>query len=72
MKERKKKKYLHEGRYVAEVEVLLIDDETGWSPYLNLEVAHKLDKVRDALKRGDLETASKYGDIYELRQVNGV
>jgi len=41
-------------------------------PDLNLEVAHKLDKVRDALKRGDLETASKYGDIYELRQVNGV
>ena len=36
MKERKKKKYLHEVRYVAEVEVLLIDDEAGWSPYLNL------------------------------------
>jgi len=70
MKERKKTKYLHEGRYVAEVEVLLINDETGWSPYLNLEDAYKLDEVRDALKRGDLKTASKYGNIYELRQVN--
>ncbi len=72
MKERKKTKYLHEGRYVAEVEVLLVDDETGWSPYLNLEDAHKLDEARDALKRGDLETASKYGKIYELRQVTGI
>ena len=45
MKERKKTKYLHEGRYVAEVEVLLINDETGWSPYLNLEDAYKCSEL---------------------------
>ena len=48
MRERKKTKYLHEGKYVAEVEVLLYDDETGWAPYLCLEDAYKLDEVRNA------------------------
>ncbi len=71
MKERKKIKYLHAGQYVAEVEVSLIDDETGWSPYLNLKEARKLDEVRDALQKGDLETALRYGKVYELRQVMG-
>ena len=54
MKQRKKSKYIHEGRYVAEVEVELLEDETGWSPYLSVEDAYKLDEVRDALRRRDL------------------
>ena len=54
MRRRKKIKYVHEGRYVAEVEVELIEDETGWSPYLRVEDAYKLDKIREALRRGDL------------------
>ncbi len=33
MKKRKKVKYIHEGRYVAKVEVEPLEDETGWSPY---------------------------------------
>ena len=69
MKQRKKLKYVHEGRYVAEVDVELLEDETGWSPYLSVEDAYKLDDVRDALRRRDLETAAKYGRIYELRPV---
>ena len=67
-----KTKYLHEGKYVAEVEVVLYDDETDWSPYLSIEDACKLDEVRDALRQGDLGAASKYGKIYELRQVTNV
>ena len=51
MRTKKKTKLLHEGRYVAEVEVELIVDETEWSPYLPVEEAYKLDKVREALKR---------------------
>lgn len=70
MRRRKKKKYVHEGRYVAELEVELIEDETGWSPYLSLEEAYKLDDIRDALRQGDMETASRYGRIYELRLVS--
>lgn len=69
MKRRKKSRYVHEGRYVAEVDVELLEDQTGWSPYLSVADAYKLDDVRDALRRGDLESAAKYGRIYELRPV---
>jgi hypothetical protein len=69
MKQRKKTKYVHEGQYAAEVDVELLEDETGWSPYLSVEDAYKLDDVRDALRRGDIEAAAKYGRIYELRPV---
>jgi len=68
-KHRKKTKYVHEGQYVAEVEVDLIEDESGWSPYLNADDAYKLDDVREALRQGDLKLASRYGRIYELRPV---
>jgi len=69
MKQRKKSKHVYEGQYVAEVDVELLEDETGWSPYLSVEDAYKLDDVRDALRRRDLESAAKYGRIYELRPV---
>lgn len=69
MKHRKKIKYIHEGRYVAEVEVEILEDDTGWSPYLNVDDVYKLDDVRHAIRQGDLESAEKYGRIYELRPV---
>lgn len=69
MKRRKRSKYVYEGQYVAKVEVALIEDDTGWSPYLSVEDAYKLDDVREALRKGDLETAARYGRIYELRPV---
>ncbi len=69
MKHRRKIKYIHEGHYVAEVEVELLEDGTGWSPYLSVDDAYKLDNVRDAIRQGDLESAAKYGQIYELRPV---
>ena len=69
MNQRKKTKYVHEGQYVAEVEVVLLEDDTGWSPYLSIEDAYKLDDVREALRQRDLQSAAKYGRIYELRPV---
>ena len=69
MKRRTKTKYVHEGQYVAEVEVALMEDQTEWSPYLSVEDACKLDDVREALRLGELETAARYGRIYELRPV---
>ena len=69
MRRRKKTKFVHEGRYVAEVDVDLIEDEGEWSPHLSIDDAYKLDDVRDALRRGDLVSASQYGRIYELRRV---
>ena len=69
MKTRKKTKYVYEGHYVAEVEVDLIEDESGWTPYLSMDDAYKLDDVREALRRSDLKLAAQYGQIYELRPV---
>lgn len=66
---RKKVKCVHEGQYVAEVEIELVEDDTGWSPYISVDEAFKLDDVREALRNGDIKSAAKYGRIYELRQV---
>lgn len=67
--QRPKLKYVHEGRYAAEVEVTLLEADTGWSPYISVEDAYKLDDVREALRRGDVDSAAKYGRIDELRPV---
>lgn len=69
MSGRKRTKLVHAGRYVAEVDVELIEDETGWSPYLTPADAYKLDDVRDALNRGDLQKASSLARVFELRPV---
>jgi hypothetical protein len=62
-------KLIHEGRYAAEVPVELIEDDTGWSPYLSLNDALKLDTVRLALRRGDVTEAAKHGRVFELMPV---
>lgn len=64
-------KIVHEGDYMAQVDVKLIYTDEGWSPYLSLEDSYKLDDVREALKQGDLERASKLGRIYKLTRVAG-
>ncbi|MGH9361095.1 MAG: hypothetical protein ACRD2T_04205 [Thermoanaerobaculia bacterium] len=64
------KKLLHEGEYAAEVEVELIETEDGWSPYLSLADAEKLDAVREALRRGDLATAGKLARVYRLTPIS--
>jgi len=62
-------KLVHEREYVAEVEVELIENEQGWSPCLSLADARKLDDVRDALRRGDLATASRHARVYKLTPI---
>ncbi len=66
---RKSSKYVHEGKYAAEVPVDLIEDDTAWSPYLSPDDARKLDTVRLALRRGDVVEAAKYGRVFELTPV---
>jgi hypothetical protein len=61
--------FLREGKYAAEVPVELIEEEGGWSPYLSLDDARKLEAVRLALRRGDVVTANKYGRVFELMPV---
>lgn len=70
MKKRKHTKMIHEGEYVAKVDVELIDTDSGWSPYLPLEDARKLDDVREALRQGDLKTAGRLARIYTLKPVD--
>jgi hypothetical protein len=60
---------VHEGDYIAEVEVKLIEADESWSPYISLEDAYKLDDVRDALRKGDLGTAMKLGRVFTLTPV---
>jgi hypothetical protein len=67
MKTRKKIKYIHEGKYVAEVDVELIVTDNEWTPYLSLEDAYKLDDIREALRRGDVEEASKTARVFKMR-----
>jgi hypothetical protein len=62
---RKAVELIHEGRYAAEVPVELIKDDTGWSPYLSLEDAKKLDAVRLALRKGEIAEAAKHGRVFE-------
>lgn len=66
MRKRRHKKLVHEGNYMAEVEIELIDADGGWSPYLSLDDALKLDDVRDALRKGDLQTAGRLSRIFAL------
>ena len=54
---------------MAEVDVELIDADEGWSPYLTLDDALKLDDVRAALSRGDLKTASQSARIYTMTPI---
>jgi hypothetical protein len=67
---RKTIKLVHEGGYAAEVPVELIEDETGWSPYLSVEDATKLDAVRRALREGDVAAAARHGRVFELTPVS--
>jgi hypothetical protein len=60
---------IHEGPYAAEVPVELIEDDTGWAPYLSLEDAKKLDAVRLALRRGEIAEAAKHGRVFELKPI---
>jgi hypothetical protein len=68
---RKTVKLIHQGRYAAEIPVELIQDETGWSPYLSPADATKLDAVRKALRDGNVAAAAEYGRVFELIPLAG-
>jgi len=69
MTKRQVSKLVHEGDYVAEVEIELIYTDEGWSPYLSLDDAQKLDDVRKALRSGDLESATRLAPVFKLTPV---
>jgi hypothetical protein len=69
MNSRHATKFVHEGRYAAVVEVDLIESDSGWSPYLSVSDAKKLDDVREALRSGDLKRAAQLAKVYELSPI---
>jgi hypothetical protein len=70
MNARPTRKLVREGEFVAEVEVNLLEGEGGWTPYLSLDDAYKLDDVREALRAGDVKRASELAmRVYHLTPV---
>jgi hypothetical protein len=71
VKTRRHTKFVHEGAFVAEIEVDLIESEDPWAPYLSLDDANQLDEAREALRRGDVQAAARFGRVYELKLLAG-
>jgi len=70
MTKRRHTKLIREGQYAAEVEVELIETADGWSPSLSLDDAYKLDEVRQALRRGDIQAASRLARVFSLTLIS--
>jgi hypothetical protein len=70
MRIRRTTKLIREGRYAAEVEVNLLDEDHEWAPYLSVADVRKLDDVRRALRQGDIKAAIALGGrVYDLKPV---
>ncbi|MGH9858696.1 MAG: hypothetical protein ACRD5F_01600 [Candidatus Acidiferrales bacterium] len=69
MKTKAYRKLVHEGELAAEVAVQLIETEDAWSPYLSVEDARKLDDVRAALRRGDVQSAARHARVFRLTPI---
>ena len=70
MKAQRRTKLVKEGEFVAEVDVELIREPAGWEPYLSIDDANKLDRVRAALKAADMKTASSLAKVYRAVPVS--
>jgi hypothetical protein len=69
MNTRRVAKMVREGNYVAEVGVERRYADEGWSPYLSLDDAYRLDDVREALRTGDVKSAARLARVYKLTPV---
>jgi len=66
---KRRTKYIHEGQFVAEIEVDIAESESGWPPYISVDDAYKLDDVRDALRKSDVKSATQFAKVYTLTPV---
>ena len=60
---------IEEGKYLAKVEISLTEDGSPWAPALDKEQVRKLDRVRLALRRGDIDAARQEAEVYELKPI---
>jgi hypothetical protein len=70
MNTRRHTEFVREGPYAAEVDVELIEEGNGWSPYLSFDDTRKLDDVREALRRGDVQAASRLARVFSVTPVH--
>jgi len=66
----KKIKRVYEAGYIAEVEIGLHGHEEPWGPYLDREDVYKLDRVRAALRAGNVAEAMKEARVFRLTPVS--
>lgn len=66
-----RKHLIHEGQYAAEIEVAYEDSELPWGPIVAKEDVFKTDRVRLALRRGDVKAAAKEAKVFELLPLAG-
>jgi hypothetical protein len=62
---RKSTRLISEGRYAAQVDIECWYDES-WAPTMSTDDARKLERVRLALRRGDIAEAAKDSQVFEL------
>ena len=60
---------IEEGIYLAKVEIAAGEDDSPWSPHVLKEDIRKLDRVRLALRRGDIAAAKREAEVFELTPV---
>jgi hypothetical protein len=64
-------KHIHESKRVSDVQVDLHYDGTAWSPALMPADVQELERVRLALRRGDIKAAAKEAKVFELLPLAG-
>jgi hypothetical protein len=62
---------IEEGHYAARVEYREFDDGSGFGPFVEKEDAFKMDRVRLALRRGDVAAAAKEAKVFQLMPMAG-
>lgn len=65
------KMMIHEGRYAAEVSYDEVEDGSPFGTHVSKEDAFKFDRVRLALRKGDVATAAKDAKVFELLLLAG-
>lgn len=70
MMQKTTREIIHEGKYAAEVSIVLVYTDDSWSPTMSADDAKKLEAVRLALRNGDISGAVKLGRVFELTPIS--
>jgi hypothetical protein len=58
--------FIREGQFVADVEIALNESDSDWGPTVSLPDIQKLDRVRSALRAGDIACAGREAKVFRL------